>query len=278
MKKRNRRIAFYICAVIFVVLGYVTILYAQGYKYSFNDGKFLRTGAISLKANTDAKVFVQDVLEGTTSFLTDSFSKGRLLPGRYTVKLEKEDYSTWKKTVVVEEGKVTDFPRVLLLPQTEDKIPDVIAQIEEAFLADGIVLSSTPRPSPRTSVVPSPTPQVLPVTLVKGVLTLHHEGSDQILATKVSGFALAPSQRQLAWWNNNELWVMWLTDVDSHQPYHKAGDKDLITRFTAPIKRAAWFGGEDHIVVESNSSTLLTTGGYKIVEIDKRGGINIIKI
>jgi len=272
MKKRNRRIAFYICAVIFVVLGYVTILYAQGYKYSFNDGKFLRTGAISLKANTDAKVFVQDVLEGTTSFLTDSFSKGRLLPGRYTVKLEKEDYSSWKKTVVVEEGKVTDFPRVLLLPQSEDKIPDVIAQIEEAFLADGIVFNPTPtpRPSPRASISPSPTPALLPVTLLKGVLTLHGEGPDLILTTKVSGFALAPSRRQLAWWNNNELWMMWLTDVDSHQPYHKAGDKDLITRFTAPIKRAAWFGGEDHIVVDSN--------GYKVVEIDKRGGINIIKI
>ena len=94
-------------------------------------------------------------------------------------------------------------------------------------------------------------------------------GETERLAYLVTGFSLSSDGKKLAWWNSNELWVMWLSDTD-YQPYHKAEDKDLIVRFSIKIKNAAWFRNSDHIVVDSN--------GYKIVEIDKRGGLNIVEI
>src|SRR5689334_11511300 len=97
MKRRTRRILFAISTIIFFLASYVSILYAQGYKYSFEDKKFFRTGAISVKANEDAKVFIDDELVGTTSFLGTSFDRGGLLPGEYTIRLQKDNYSQWQK-------------------------------------------------------------------------------------------------------------------------------------------------------------------------------------
>jgi len=85
----------------------------------------------------------------------------------------------------------------------------------------------------------------------------------------VSGFVLSNDGKKIAWWNDNELWVMWLNDMD-YQPYKKSGEKELITRFSTKIKNAAWFRDNDHIVVDSD--------GYKVVEIDKRGGLNIVEV
>ena len=89
------------------------------------------------------------------------------------------------------------------------------------------------------------------------------------IAENVKGFALSKDKNKLAWWTSNEVWVMWLNDAN-YQPYHKKGDKELITRFSTQIKKAAWFRDEDHLIIDSN--------GYKVLEIDTRGGINIIEI
>ena len=94
-------------------------------------------------------------------------------------------------------------------------------------------------------------------------------GETERLAYLVSGFEVSPDKKKLAWWNGNELWVIWLSDTD-YQPYHKAEDKELITKFSFKIKSAVWFRDSDHVVVDS--------GGYKVVEIDKRGGLNVVEI
>ena len=94
---------------------------------------------------------------------------------------------------------------------------------------------------------------------------------EQITFSKgFDGFPMfSPDGKKLSWWNENELWVMWLSNAD-YQPYRKEGEKELITKFSSKIKKADWFRDGDHIVVDS--------AGYKITEIDKRGGLNIIEI
>ena len=70
MTKNTKRLFFYFTVLIFLILSYVIMLYAQGYKYSFSEGKFQRTGAIALKVNTGAKVFLDDEAQGDTSFFS----------------------------------------------------------------------------------------------------------------------------------------------------------------------------------------------------------------
>lgn len=270
MTKRTKRLLFYSALVVFVLLSYVVILYAQGYKYSFSEAKFFRTGSIFVKVNEDAKVYMNDKFLNSTSFFGNSYTISGLLPGQYIVRLQKDNFSSWQKKVSVEEGLVNDYSRIILLPESGEAKKNLRIEIKD-------LLYPTPKPTPTLSpsVKPTPKPSPIPVSkepfyLKNGVLFKNMEnGETERLAYLVTDFALSPDGRKIAWWNSNELWVMWLSDTD-YQPYHKTDDKDLITTFSAKIKNAAWFRNSDHIVVDS--------AGYKVVEIDKRGGLNIVEI
>ena len=268
MTKHTKRILFYSAVVIFALSSYVIILYAQGYKYSFSEAKFFRTGSIFIKTNEDAEVYLNNKFLNSTSFFGSSYTISGLLPSQYTVRLEKDGFSSWQKKITVEEGLVSDFSRIIILPKSGDKAESLKKEITGLLYP---TISPTPKPSPSKTPASSPKPVPKePFYLKSGVLfkTLDN-GETERLAYLVKGFAVSQDEKKITWWNDNELWVMWLSDAD-YQPYHKEGDKDLITKFSSKIKKASWFRDGDHIVVDSS--------GYKITEIDKRGGLNIIEI
>ncbi len=278
MKRKTRRLLFYSAVVAFVFLSYVAILYAQGYKYSFGDGDFVRTGAMYLKANTDAKVYLNNEFVGTTSFFGNSFSKGGLVPDQYTVKVERDGYTTWEKNITVQEGFLVEFPRVLILSEDENEIANIIKEIEDLLYpalpspSPSATPKQTPvsKPKPTAILTPLATPKITEPFYIENNNLYRNDFDPDVIADNVLGFALSPDRNKLAWWNsNNEVWVVWLNDAD-YQPHRKNGDMERIAKFAAKIKQIGWFRGDDHVVVDSV--------GYKIVEIDTRGGVNIIRI
>jgi len=285
MSKRTRRILFYFAIILFMGACFIAITYAQGYKYSFREKEFQRTGAIQLKVNDDAKVFLDDELQGSTSLFGNSYGIDGLLPGTYVVRLEREGFTPWQKTMEVHEGFVTSFSRIIILPLSEAEAPKILEEIEEIMLADDII-TQTPSPTPSATPRPTATPRStrspavtasasgtpLPddlFILENKILYIHQNGTLKQYAVNVEGFQLSENNRKILWWGNRDLWVGWLNDTD-YQPYKKNGDREPVLKFAAPIERAAWFRGEDHIVVDSS--------GFKIVELDKRGGQNIIRL
>lgn len=280
MTKTTKRWLFYSAVVIFALSSYVIILYAQGYKYSFSEAKFFRTGSIFVKMNEDAEVYLNNKFLNSTSFFGSSYTISGLLPGQYTVRLQRENFSSWQKKIPVEEGLVSDYSRILLLPTSGDEAVVLKKEITDLLYPTSKPITASsgtppkavaPKPSPSKTPTPSPKPTPTEPFFIKtGVLfkTLDN-GETERLAYSVVGFAISPDGKKLSWWNDSELWVMWLSDAD-YQPYRKAGDKDLITKFSHKIKKADWFRNSDHIVVDSN--------GYKITEIDKRGGLNIVEV
>ena len=122
MTKRTKQVLFYSAIAAFLILSFVIILYAQGYKYSFSDNRFFKTGAIYLKVNTDADVYLDDKLLGNTSFFGNSYRIEGLLPQKYTIRVQEDDYSTWQKLVTVDEGFVSEFSKILLVFETEEGI------------------------------------------------------------------------------------------------------------------------------------------------------------
>jgi len=275
MTKRTKRILFYSAVAVFLVLSYVIILYAQGYKYSFSENRFFKTGAVYLKVNTDADVYLNDKLTGNTSFFGNSYRIEGLLPDKYMIRVQKNNHSTWQKQVTVDEGFVSEFSKILLLSEDEKGLEELDKEIALIFPAP-TPTSKTTRGATSPSPTPTPTPAVELFVIKKGVLSttsetpiLQARGESEKIASNVKGFALSKDKNKLAWWTANEVWVIWLNDAD-YQPYHKKGDKELITRFSTQIKKAAWFRDEDHLILDS--------GSYKILEIDTRGGINIIEV
>ena len=250
MTKKVKRTLFYSAVAVFLLLSYIVILYAQGYRYSFSESKFQRTGAIALKANTGARVYLDDELQGDTSFFSNAFSIDRLLPRTYKITVQKDNYAAWQKTVVVEEGFVTDFPNILLLPEEgEDE--------QKLFEEVGLLFKEAP---------------------LSNIASLSLEILAE-LPTNIKGVQLSENKNKLAWWNNNEVWVLWLND-QSYQPFRKKSDKELITRFAQPIQNLVWFRGEDHLVVEleARDSKNRPYSVYKVIEIDKRNGVNIVEL
>src|SRR3989344_8986954 len=271
MTRRTRRLLFYLAVVIFLFLSLVVVIYARGYKYSFDDNRFVRTGAVRLDVNTGANVYFNDKFVGTTSFLGNSFSRGGLLPGQYSVRISKENYTTWQKKVFVQEGFLTEFTKIIILPENEDERGKLITEIEDLLYPSSSPSSSiSPSLTPKVkiSASPTPTPETREPFYIKSkkLYSNANQTEPEVISDNVLGFVLSPNESKLFWWNsNNEIWVLWLKD-SGYQPYHKKGDKELITRFSTKVKQAAWFKGEDHVVVDSL--------GYKIVETDTRGGIN----
>src|SRR3989344_3291087 len=202
MTKNTKRLFFYVAVAVFLILSCIVILYAQGYKYSFSGGRFQRTGAISMKVNVGAKIFLNDEVQGDTSFFGSSYSIDRLLPGNYKLTVKKDGYSSWQKKVTVEGGFVTDFPEIMILPEDGEEEQKLFEEVDTLFKE--LKQFPTLEPSPMTvrgSIKTSPTPVLheepflldnktgLPVQAGK----LYRADSQQLeeIADNVKGFRLS---------------------------------------------------------------------------------------
>ncbi len=271
MTKRTKRALFYSAVVVFALLSYVVILYAQGYKYSFSETKFFRTGSINIKANESAKVYLNDKFLDSTSFFGNSYTISGLLPGQYTARLQRDNFSSWQKKISVEEGLVNDFSKILLLPNDETTKQELKKEIQLLLYPPvEFSLQPSPVPSKTSKSTPNLTPNLEPFFIKTFILYQTVDSKPVPISSGVAGFAFSPDKQRIVWWNNNnEIWMLWLNDM-SYQPYKKAGEKEFITRSPDIIKNTAFFRGNDHVVVDSS--------GYRVIEIDKRGGLNIIEI
>jgi hypothetical protein len=264
MKKRTRRILFWVAVAAFAFSSWVVVKYAQGYVFDFRTSAFVRTGAIAVTVNTSATLFVDDTKVGNTSFLGNRTGQDRLLPGSYEVRLVRDGFSDWRKTVEVREGMLTDFPTVLLLP-TDEGSELTLKKEASASLAEARTLKHAP------ARMAEPEVRIGDFALRGAQLWDMRSASGSLVAESVLGVTLAGNGSRILWWTRNELWVLWLRNTD-YQPFHTEGERQAITRFSVPIIRAAWFRDVDHIVVE------LSGPSYRVIETDTRGGINMVKL
>lgn len=285
MTKHTKRVLFYTTVVIFLFLSYIIILYAQGYKYNFLERKFERTGSIYLKTNVGADIYIDGEKAGSTSFLGNSHTVSGLLPGEYLVSLRRNDaYSSWEKKVDVQEGLVNEFSKIVLLPISDEAKETLEAELETLLYPPTLKPipstnasrpSATPRPTPKKTPKPTTSPTPSPITepyYLKSSILYKNNGPDKDpdqLTVNVAGFMLSSDKNKLAYWNGRELWVMWL-EKPNYQPIKEAGDKERVIRLSRSIVKAAWYKDEDWLVVDDGKA-------YKVIEIDTRGGVNVVE-
>mgnify|MGYP001588795221 FL=1 len=279
MRRQTRRAFFFISFLVFIVLSWLTVLYALGYKYDFVQNQFFKTGSFEISASANAQIYINDELAGTTSFLGNSFSKSRLLPRTFTVRVQNEKYQPWQKLVGIEAGVFTDFPRVVLIPQVPAE--DIIASgslkgvtsmefdakqgtvaISNGLQVETISLDNGQRVSlkPFIKTTPKPTPP----------LTANLLGATPPAANGEINLIQSPDGNKGVWLNNREVWVKWLKDTN-YQPVKKAGDMELVARFPQKIADVQWYKDSDHLIASAG-------GLLEFMEIDNRGGINISAI
>jgi hypothetical protein len=98
--------------ILGILLGITTavVLYARGYRFSFDNGRagVSGTGLLVATSSPDgAQVFINDHLTTATDNTIN------LPPGEYKVKIFKEGYFAWEKNVKVENGVVTKADALL---------------------------------------------------------------------------------------------------------------------------------------------------------------------
>lgn len=106
-------------AALFAVVTPLALLYSRGYVFDFQSGDIVSTGGIFVKAvQPGVRVTVEPDIVKETSFLSRGALITALLPRRYTVRVEKEGFRSWVKTITVQNEEVLEFRNVFLPPAT----------------------------------------------------------------------------------------------------------------------------------------------------------------
>lgn len=117
--KRKAALSTVVISVLVLLGTVIAILYAQGYRLRDNNGSGIlqETGVLAITSVPEgARVLVN----GNLTTATDDTIN--LDEGTYDIKVEKDGYFPWQKTVQIEKGVVANF-QVQLFPATPDLDP-----------------------------------------------------------------------------------------------------------------------------------------------------------
>lgn len=110
-KRQKRSIIFWIFIGIAIPAMFFTLSYAAGYRFDQRTRSVIQTSAVAIHTiPKEANVlFNGKVAEDKTPFIENN-----LLPGQYTIRVEKDGYHSWEKTIGFEKGLSEIFPEVIL--------------------------------------------------------------------------------------------------------------------------------------------------------------------
>jgi hypothetical protein len=136
MKKRNRLILLIFCAVLFFLIAPLVIFYSQGYRFDFDEKKFVGTGGVYIEvSNTLAEIYLDGKFIRKTGLFSNTALIKNLLPKKHSIEIKKEGFWSWQKTLEIEEKKVTKIEDVLLIKKDISFKPLVAEDIEDFLVS-----------------------------------------------------------------------------------------------------------------------------------------------
>lgn len=131
---------FIITIITLLVLGFaagVAIFFAKGYAISTKEKRIVGTGILTVTSEPDAaSVFIDGHLTTATNATVSSLS-----PKTYTIKIVKEGFIPWEKSVAIKEGLVSEL-KLTLFPAIPTIYPLTFTGVSNPVLsADGSKLA-----------------------------------------------------------------------------------------------------------------------------------------
>lgn len=118
MTYRMRRIIFWALVALFVTLSPLAVFYSKGHRFDFQKLEAFKIGGLNLQVKTGgAGIFINDRLRAQSGGLLYSGSFFKLLPKTYDVRILKDNYYAWRKTLAVSPNLVTDVYNIILFPE-----------------------------------------------------------------------------------------------------------------------------------------------------------------
>jgi hypothetical protein len=262
MTKKDRTILFYSFFFLFLVIASISVLYSQGYRFDTKNFKLVKTGGIFIQTEPkQAQIFIDGKLTKKTDFFIGSALISKLLPREYQIRVEKEGFLAWEKTLEVKEKEVTEAKNIVLFPINPgfENIASTTASTTAFW--NNLVQKAT---TTATSVI-----GVSDFTLKKegAILYILNPKTKEFdkLFEPLKGFSISPDSQKIAFYSENEIWLLFIKkNTGSETPY---GEKVFLNRFSEKIGNALWL----------NSDYLIINVGNKIEisEIDTRGRLNV---
>lgn len=129
---------FFSFLFLFLLTAPIVVLYTAGYRFSLTRAELVKTGMISVASvPKGATVLIDGADAGdTTPSLIDT-----VIPGEHVIRIEKDGYYPWQKTLSVEESKTSFIQKAVIYLQTapilmkEGKATQVFADDDAARVA-----------------------------------------------------------------------------------------------------------------------------------------------
>lgn len=146
MTLRRRAVLIAAGIIIFIALGPMIVLLAQGYRYDFKNGDLTVTGTLVVKTEPrGAQVFLNGQASNDTPLV-----KRFLTPNEYLVEITKPEYRPWRKRVNVFERQVSFLPdqnsKINLLLQ-ENKVIKEFGGVADIFAYEDLLFYINPQGS-----------------------------------------------------------------------------------------------------------------------------------
>ncbi|MFC1595048.1 hypothetical protein ACFL3E_01315 [Patescibacteria group bacterium] len=110
MTRLKRKLIFWALIIIFPIIALAIILYSFGFRLSIHEGGIVSTGGIFISSvpTTGAKIFLDDkFIKETTLIARSTFIQG-LTPGKYKVRVERDNAYSWEKELTVMPEYITE--------------------------------------------------------------------------------------------------------------------------------------------------------------------------
>ena len=280
LSRRRRRSYFQLLLAIFVIAAPFLFLYATGYRFE-SLTVFTKTGGIYVGAEqADAEIYLNSELVHETGTFRRAFYVQDLKPGTYTVRVSKEGFHPWGKTLPVYEHIVTEAqafnmpeePLLILIPSTftNQTANGTTTAIQPNSVYKAIVASfaTTTRPAaeidrPSAEVETVDTPSS---TTVPGVLA--PKGQDNLGSGTVEFRGMRLSE------TGGRILAQWTRDAES-VPFYFCIQEGICTdeiELNTKEERAKYF---DFFPGTTDLALVTLTDGVYVTELDNRSGQNI---
>jgi hypothetical protein len=119
MTRRKRRVIFYVLFALFLLIGALVVLYAQGWRLDMKTWRLEKVGAIFVRSfPTDATITLDGVpAPNQSGFLSRGTLISNLFPRSYDLALAKDGYADWHENVEAFPSLVTELKYAVLVPQ-----------------------------------------------------------------------------------------------------------------------------------------------------------------
>jgi len=116
MTLKTRRIIAFAFIGVFCLAAPLLMLYSFGYRMNFQTFKFQKTGSVLVVSQPRGATIY---LNGQKLFSATPAHINQLLPGEYSLRLEKQGYEPWSRTILVQSGQSTFAEELVLFSTAE---------------------------------------------------------------------------------------------------------------------------------------------------------------